>query len=65
MHKSGQSVAELVKEYGIAKSVIYKWIQLYSKFGNSHSENISLHELRQIRKEMAKMREKNDILKRS
>lgn len=65
LHKSGKSVAELVKEYGIAKSVIYKWIQLYSKSGNSHSENISLHELRQIRKEMAKMREENEILKKA
>ena len=61
LHKSDQSVAELVKEYGIAKLVIYKWIQLFSQSENSHSANISLHEFRQIRKKMAKMREENEI----
>jgi len=31
----------------------------------SKAENVSLHELQQMRKEMAKMREENEILKKA
>ena len=34
------------------------------KFVKSESENISLHNLQQIRKEIAKMKEQNEVLKR-
>lgn len=61
LHEAGQSVSDLVKEYGVANQTIYKWLQLYGKSGKSKAENISLHELQQMRKEMAKMKEENEI----
>ncbi|QGU81722.1 hypothetical protein BSR19_11375 (plasmid) [Streptococcus salivarius] len=50
LHEAGQPVLDLVKEYGVANQTIYKWLQLY---GKSKAENVSLHELQQMRKEMA------------
>lgn len=52
LHAAGQPVSDLVKEYGVANQTIYKWLQLY---GKSKAENVSLHELQQMRKEMAKI----------
>lgn len=51
--KTGQPVSELVKEYGVANQTIYKRLKLYGKSGKSKTENVSLHELQQMRKEMA------------
>lgn len=64
LHETGQPVSDLVKEYGVANQTIYKWLQLYGKSGKSKAENVSLHELQQMRKEMAKMKEENEILKK-
>ena len=61
LHEAGQPVSDLVKEYGVANQTIYKWLQLYGKFKD---QNVSLHELQQMRKEMAKMKEENEILKK-
>lgn len=65
LHETGQPVSDLVKEYGVANQTIYKWLQLYGKSGKSKAENVSLHELQQMRKEMAKMKEENEILKKT
>mgnify|MGYP000890327490 FL=1 len=65
LYEAGQSVSDLVKEYEIANQTIYKRIQLYSKFVKSESENRSLHNLQQMRKEMAKMKEQNEVFKRT
>ena len=62
LHEAGQPVSDLVKEYGVANQTIYKWLQLH---GKSKDENVSLHELQQMRKEMAKMKEENEILKKA
>lgn len=53
LHEAGQPVLDLVKEYGVANQTIYKWLQLYGKSGKSKDQNVSLHELQQMRKEMA------------
>ena len=65
LHEAGQPVSDLVKEYGVANQPIYKWLQLYGKSGKSKDQNVSLHELQQMRKEMAKMKEENEILKKA
>lgn len=65
LHETGYPVSDLVKEYGVANQTIYKWLQLYGKSGKSKDQNISLHEFQQMRKEMAKMKEENEILKKA
>ena len=46
LHEAGQPVSDLVKEYGVANQTIYKQLQLY---GKSKDQNVSLHELQQMR----------------
>ena len=62
LHEAGQPVSDLVKEYGVVNQTIYNWLQLY---GKSKDQNVSLYEHQQMRKEMVKMREENEILKKA
>ena len=61
LHEAGQPVSDLVKEYGVSNQTIYKWFRLY---GKSKDQNVFIHELQQMRKEMSKMKEENEILKK-
>lgn len=65
LHESGKPVSELDKEYGVANQTVNKWIKLYGKSKISTPEELSLYELQQMRKEMAKMKEENEILKKA
>ncbi len=62
LHASGQSVSSLSKEYGVAQSVLYKWIDRYSK---DKSSGTSKDELLQMKRENAKLKEQNEILKKA
>lgn len=61
LYQSGQSVGSLASEYGLTTSTIYKWIHLYSK----NEQGTSQAELLALKKELAKVKEERDILKKS
>lgn len=65
LHDSGKPVSDFVKEYDIANQSVFKWIKLYGKSKTLNPEDLSLHELQQMRKGIAKMKEKNEILKKA
>lgn len=65
LHQNGTSVQDLVNEYGLASQTVYKWIKLYGKDQKASAELPTLHEVQMMRKEMAKMREENEILKKA
>ena len=52
LFKSGMSLAELSSEYGIAKSTINGWIK-------------DVKEIKELKKEMARIKEENEILKKA
>ena len=62
LYQSGQSVEKLVEEYGIATQTIYRWNSLYTK-----GEEIGMTgaEILSMKKEMARMKEENAILKKA
>jgi transposase len=62
LYQAGQGVTSLSKEYGITSSTIYKWIDLYAK---DTQTKVSNAELKAMRKEMAKLKEQNEILKKA
>ena len=59
LFKSGMSVSEISSEYGIAKSTINGWLKDVKEI------KVDENEVNQIKKEMARIKEENEILKRS
>ena len=65
LFKSGMSLAELSSEYGIAKSTINGWIKDVKEIKVDENEVMTLKEVKDLRKEMARIKEENEILKKA
>ena len=65
LFKSGMSLAELSSEYGIAKSTINGWIKDLKEIKIDENEVMTLKEVKAFRKEMARIKEENEILKKA
>lgn len=65
LFKSGMSLAELSSEYGIAKSTINGWIKDVKEIKIDENEVMTLKEVKALRKEMARIKEENELLKKA
>ena len=63
LYQSGQSVTSLSKEFKVAATTLYKWIDAYSKDEKFGVSGVSNDELKQLKREIAKLKEQNEILK--
>ena len=62
LFKSGMSLAELSSEYGIAKSTINGWVKDVKEIKVDENEVMTLKEVKELKKEMARIKEENEIL---
>ena len=65
LFKSGMSLAELSSEYSIAKSTINGRIKDVKEIKIDENEVMTLKEVKALRKEMARIKEENEILKKA
>ena len=65
LFKSGMSLAELSSEYGIAKSTINGWVKDVKEIKGDENEVMTLKEVKALKKEMARIKEENEILKKA
>ena len=65
LFKSGMSLADLSSEYGIAKSTINGWIKDVKEIKVDENEVMTLKEVKALKKEMAIIKEENEILKKA
>ena len=65
LFKSGMSLAELSSEYGIAKSTINGWVKDVKEIKVDEDEIMTLKEVKALKKEMARIKEENEILKKA
>lgn len=70
LYHSGQSVKELGKEYGVSEVSIYKWIKKYSSITSVDEDEkildkITLDDLKRMKKELLRLKEENEILKKA
>ena len=65
LFKSGMSLAELSSEYGIAKSTINGWVKDVKEIKVDEDEVMTLKEVKALKKEMARIKEENEILKKA
>lgn len=61
LYHAGSSVEQLASEYGMASQTIYKWIKLYTP---NDASGVTEAEFLKLKKEMAQLKEDNDILKK-
>ena len=62
LFKSGMSLAELSSEYGIAKSTINGWVKNVKEIRIDENEVMTLKEVKALKKEMARIKDENEIL---
>jgi len=65
LFKSGMSLPEISSEYGIANSTINGWIKDVKEIKVDENEVMTLKEVKALKKEMARIKEENEILKKA
>jgi transposase len=65
LYKSGMTLAELSSEYGIAKSTINGWIKDVKEIQVDDNEVMTLKDVKALKKEMARIKEENERLKKA
>lgn len=65
LYKSGMTIAELSSEYGIAKSTISDWVKGLSEIKVNDDEFLNLKDIVALKKEIARIKEENEILKKA
>lgn len=64
LYISKKPASEITREYGISSSVLYKWVKLYSPIKTEDGTVTTNKELQKLKKELAKVKEENEILKK-
>ena len=80
LYKTGHSVKELSREYGVSEVTIYKWapalrqqvstisreqIKQISPITSIDDTDITLEEIKRMKQEMLRLQEENEILKKA
>ncbi|SDZ12684.1 Transposase and inactivated derivatives [Bacillus sp. 166amftsu] len=65
LYRSGQPVKALSSEYGVSEVTIYKWIKTYSPITSVEEDEMTLEDLKRMKKEMLRLKEENEILKKA
>lgn len=61
-YKTGRSVKELSREYGVSEVTIYKWIKQISPLASIDDTAITLEEIKRMKQEMLRLQEESEIL---
>lgn len=64
MYEGGEPVSKLSDEYDVSRPTIYNWIKQYKTIEISNDESTDLNEMMKIKREMAKLKEENEVLKK-
>lgn len=64
LFNSGKSVAELSREYGVSEPTIYSWLNKKKEI-KTESSTITAEEAAGLKKEICRLKEENDILKKA
>lgn len=65
LYNNKKPACEIIREYGISNSVLYKWVKEYSPIKTEDGTVTNNKELQKLKKELNKIREENEILKKA
>jgi len=63
LYRSGTSVSDLSREYGVSEVTIYKWIKAHSPIENG--DGLTPAEIAEIQKENLRLQQEVEILKKA
>lgn len=55
----------LESEYGVTSATIQRWVKIMSPINPNKSDSMTPQELAELKKEMARIKEENEILKKA
>ena len=64
LYSNKKPACEIIREYGISSSVLYKWIKEYSPIQTEDGTTTN-KEIQQLKKELSKTKEELEILKKA
>ncbi|MCU7196404.1 IS3 family transposase [Turicibacter sanguinis] len=64
LYKTGRSVKDLSREYGVSEVTIYKWIKQISPIASIDDTEITLEDIKRMKQEMLRLQEENENLKK-
>lgn len=65
LYHSGQKVKDLSSEYGVSEVTIYAWIKKFTPMELEDGSSITPDDYTKLQKQMLKLQEENDILKKA
>src|SRR5699024_5508289 len=65
LYKSGQSVRDLSREYGVSDVTIYAWIKKLSTIELENGSSVTPDDYIELKKQMLKLQQENEILKKA
>ena len=65
LYHSGQSVKDLSGEYGVSEVTIYAWIKKFNPVELEDGSSITPDDFVKLQKQMLKVQEENEILKKA
>ena len=65
LYNNKKPACEILREYGISSSVLYKWIKEYSTIKTEDGSVTTNKEIQKLKKELSKIKEENEILKKA
>lgn len=64
MYEGGEPVAKLSEEYEVSRPTIYNWIKQFKSIELENDKTTDLNEVMKLKREMAKLKEENEVLKK-
>lgn len=66
LNESGSTIKQLTEEYGVSRATINNWKRLYKPLdtNGNKTDGVTFAEYKKIQKEMVKLQEENEVLKK-
>lgn len=65
LYNNKKPASEIIREYGISNSVLYKWIKEYSPIKAEDGTITTNKEIQKLKKELSRTKEELEILKKA
>ena len=65
LYNNKKPAGEIIREYGISRSVLYKWVKEYSPIKTEDGDVTTNKEIQKLKKELSKTKEELEILKKA
>ncbi|WP_179152000.1 transposase [Oceanobacillus senegalensis] len=65
LYNYGSSARDLSSEYGVSEVTIYAWVKRFSPIKTEDGSTVTADEIAKMKKQMLRLQEENEILKKA